>query len=142
GLAAAGRGADDGGVLDSARQIKVVGGFEADRDAHAGTVDIGNHLERRVLAHHVGALDDDVGRGEIDDGRAHRFDRDEADVPFTLAGGIEYLAGGVIGNEFDRYAEPLAQFAREIGRDALGLAGGFVLLRENRIAEVDRRPQL
>ncbi len=54
-----------------------------------------------------------------------------------LRGGVEHLAGGVIGDEFDRNAEPLAKFARQIGRDALGLAGGFVLLRQHAVAEID-----
>ena len=73
--------------------------------------------------HHVGALDDDVGRGEFDHGGAHRLDRDKGDIPGPAAGRVEYLAGGIVGDEFDANAQPPAELAREIGRDALGLAG-------------------
>ena len=55
---------------------------------------------------------------------------------------VEHLAGGLEGDELDRHAEPPPEFAREVDRDALGLASGFVLLRQHRIAEVDRRAQL
>ena len=142
GAAAARRRAHQSGVLDGARQVKVVGRLGADGDAHAGPVDVGDRLERRVVAHHVGALDDDIGRAELDDRGADRLDRDKGDVPVAAARVVEHLAGGVVGYQLDRNAQPPPEFVREVGRDAFDLSGGFVLLRQYRIAEIDRGAQL
>ena len=96
----------------------------------------------RILRHHVGALDDDIGRAELDLGGAHRLDRDEGDIPHIVFNRAEHLAGGAIDDEFDRHAKPPPELAREIWRDAFRLAGRRVLLRQYRVAKVDRRSQL
>jgi hypothetical protein len=105
-----------------------------------GFVDVLDLHERRSLVHHVGALDDHIWRGELDDLGTHRLDRDERDVPFVVLGIVEHLTGGVIGDELDRHAQLFAKLAGEIDRDALWSIG--TTLRQHRISEIDRGPQL
>ncbi len=66
--------------------------------------------------HHVGAFDNEIGRGECDLMRARRFDCQERDVPGARAGTFEPVDGRVVGDELDRDTEPLAKLAREIKR--------------------------
>ena len=127
-------------MLQRARQIKVVGRALVDRDADAGAVDVLDRLQRGILRHHVGALDQHIGRGEVDLGGAHRLDREEGDVPGAALQRIEHLAGGVEDHELERQAEALGQFPRQIGGDAQRLAVR-PLLRQHGIALVDRRAQ-
>src|SRR5262249_60416539 len=112
------------------------------RDPHAVAVDVLDGLERRVRRYDVGALDQDIGRGEVDARGAHRIDRQERDVPGALLHRVEYFAGGIEGDEFDRDGEALGQFARKLGRDPARLTGRRVLLRQHGIAAVDRRARL
>ena len=93
------------------------------------------------FVHHVGAFDDHVGRGEVDIGGAHRLDGDEADVPVAGLGAFEHLARRLVGHELHRHVEPLGKRRGEIGRDALRLAAR-ALLRQHRVAEVDRGAEL
>src|SRR5262252_7635499 len=51
------------GVLERAREIKIIGAGARHGDAHAVAVDVLDGLERGVLRHDVGALDHDIGRG-------------------------------------------------------------------------------
>ncbi len=123
------------GVLERAGEEQVVGGVDVDGDAHAGAVDIGGRFDRGVLRHHVDALDDDVGRGEVDLGGAHRLDGEEDDIDLAGLERLERLAGGVERKQLDADAEALRELAGEVGRDA-----GRRLrraLRQHRIAEID-----
>jgi hypothetical protein len=71
---------------------------------------------------------------------AARIDRQKGDVP--AAQRVEYLAGGVEGDEFDCHAQPLGDFARKLRRNPARLAACRVLLRQHAIAEIDGRAQL
>src|SRR5262249_49155244 len=102
------------GVLERAREIEIVGAGARHRDPHAVAVDVLDGLERRVRRYDVGALDHDIGRGEVDAGGAHRVDRQERDIPGALLQRVEYFAGGIEGDEFDRDGEALGQLAREL----------------------------
>jgi hypothetical protein len=83
------------GVLQRAREEKVVGRRDIHADADAGLIDIGRRIELRLLRHRVDAFDDHVRRGELDLGRAHRLDRQEHDVHLSGLQRLERLAGGV-----------------------------------------------
>ncbi|TMH43658.1 MAG: hypothetical protein E6H54_10890 [Betaproteobacteria bacterium] len=50
----------------AARQEEVIGAAATHRDAYAFAIDVLVLLQRRVRGHQVGALDDDVGRRELD----------------------------------------------------------------------------
>jgi hypothetical protein len=139
--AAAGRRADNCGILYGARQKEIIGRLETNRDSHAGTVNVVNRLQRRILGHHVRALDYDVGRAELDLSSTHRLDRDESDVPFSSPDRVEHLASGGVGHQLDWHTQPAAELTREIGRKAFGFTGGGIGLCEHGIAEVDRRMQ-
>ena len=82
-----------------------------------------------------------IGRGEFDLGGAHRLVGDKGDIDGAGLDGVEHLAGRLEGDEFDRHAKPLAELAGEVRRDALGLSGRVVLLRQHAIAEIDGRAQ-
>src|SRR5262249_41692968 len=99
-------------------------------------------LARGVQRHDVGALDHDIGRGEVDTRGANGVDRQERDVPRALLQRVDYLAGGIEGDEFDRDRETLGELARKLRRDPARLSARRVLLRQHDIAAVDRRAQL
>src|SRR5262245_65275676 len=79
-------------MLERAREIKIIGAGARDRDAHPVAVDLLDGLERRVHGHDVGALDHDIGRGEVDARGAHGVDRQERDVPGALLRSEEHTS--------------------------------------------------
>jgi hypothetical protein len=135
-----GRRPHERGALDRAGQVQVVGALLADGDAHAVAVDLVDAAQRRPGRHHVGALDQHVGRREGDLVRAHRVDGQEGDVPDVSVRRVRDLAGGVERDEVDRHIEPAAELAGEVDRHAAKRAGR-VALRQHRVAVVDRGAQ-
>ena len=68
------------GRLQRAREVQVVGAATAHGHAGAGAVHVLVALQRCVVAHQVGAFDDDAGRGVFHAGRAHRVDGREGPI--------------------------------------------------------------
>ena len=76
----AGRQPHDRRVLQRAGEKQVVGAAGRHRHVGAGRVDGVDRLHRRGSAHGVAALDQHVGRGEIQAPAAYRVDGEEGDV--------------------------------------------------------------
>ena len=132
----------NGGVLQLARQEQVVRAALADDDGGAGAVDVLVGPARRVVAHEVGALDQEVGVGERDLGAAQRVDGEEADVGRAAGDGVDRLRrGGKLDQS--RAARPAARPARcaRSTDTPRGAAGGRVGAGQDRVAEVDRGAQ-
>ena len=103
-------------------------------------------MVRRVLAHQVRSLDQHIGRSEGDLGGAHRLDREKGDVPGQRIGRhrfrrVEYAAGSVEGDETHRHAEPMTQFARQVGGGAARRLFAVATLRQHAVAVIDRGAQ-
>jgi hypothetical protein len=127
-------------MLQSAGEEEVVGAAGDDADAVPVAVDLRRVLQRRRCRHEVDAFDRQVRRGKCDARRAHRLDREEADVPRVLVEPGEHVPGLLIGHERHPRVERAGERAREVRGDAAGsavrLAAG-----EHGIAEVDRGSQ-
>ena len=121
--------------FNSAREEEIVGAADDDADARARAVDFRCAAQRRARRHQIRALDQDVRLGKADLRRAHRLDREKADVPRVRRQALEHFARLVVEDELERNAEPSRQLAGEVGGDA---AGAVTLPpREHRVAEVD-----
>src|SRR5690606_89192 len=113
-------------VLEFARQIQVVRAALADHDADTFAVHRVALAQGRAVAHHVGALDQDIGVGEGDARAAHRVDGEKADVGLLVGHGVDRLAGAVPDHQFQLDAQPFGEGARQVDRYAGGLAAGRV----------------
>ena len=123
-------------VLERAGEKEIVGSALADGDSHARAIDLGIARNARIRPHRIDALDEHIGRGEIDLGRTRRLDRQEADVAVCRLHRFERLAGAVDRDDLELDAEPVGERAGEIDRDARRHAGG-VKLHQHRIADID-----
>ena len=92
-----------------------------------------------LLRHDVAALDDHIGRGELDLGGAHRLDRQKHDVDLARFIASNALPAPSKQVSCARHAEPLGQLARERRRDAARIVGRAV--RQHDVAEIDRGAQ-
>ncbi|KOF52733.1 hypothetical protein AD428_18315 [Achromobacter sp. DMS1] len=133
--------AEDFRLLDFAGEVQVVGAALADHDALAGAVHVFHAGDGGVLAHQVGAFDDDVGRGEGDLLAAFGVDGEEAHVGLPGGDGVDRVAGGLEYRQFQFQAQAPGEFAGEVHRHAARLAGGRIGAGEYGIAQVDGSAQ-
>ena len=133
--------ADHFGMLDVAGEPQIVGAPGADRDAHAGPVDIGDRLQRRTRRHQIGRLDLDIGRGERDFFGTLRLGADQPDVPDAVSGRVGQLARPRIGHISDRHAQALGDLARHVGGHALRIARRGLSGNQEEIPHIDRGAQ-
>ncbi len=92
------------------------------------------------VAHEVIAFDQHIGRGKGNAPAARRIDCEEADVSPLVRHRLHRFARGVEDDLFDLDAEAPGELVGQIDRDAEWLPRGGVLVDEDGIAEVDRRP--
>ena len=85
-------------------------------------IDVRRLLQGRCRGHEVDAFDRQVRRGERDARRAHRLDREEADVPRILVEPGEHVARLLVRHERDACVERAGELPRQIRRDAAGTA--------------------
>jgi hypothetical protein len=131
----------DLGRLEFAREEQVVGAARADRDAVALRIDLRVGRERRGLGHQVAALDQHIGRGEAQPFAARRVDGEEADVGLLVLHRVDRGGGLLEHHQFHGHAQAARELARQVDRHAQGLAGGGVLVGEDRVAQVDGSAQ-
>ncbi|MNT44766.1 hypothetical protein D3C72_1813070 [compost metagenome] len=135
-----GRRARDGGVLQFAGQIEIVGAAFAHGDTVGGAVHLFHVPQGRILAHQIGALDQHIGIGESDAGRPLRINGEESDVGLVLGDGVHGLAGTVQHNQFQRNAKPLRERAGEVHGHTRGFASG-IAAGQNGVPQVDAGAQ-
>ena len=129
-------------MLERAAEIEVIGAARRYRDAHAFAVDLGDAADRGLGGHEKGDRDLEIGLGERNLGCALRLGAEKADVALAVAHGVGELAGLRELHELDRDAEPPAELAAKVGRDAARRAVGRVLEDEEEVAVVQADAQL
>ena len=124
-----------------AAQIEFKGASVRHGDAHAGTVHLGDGLERRARRYQVGCLDLHVGCGEVDGLRALWLSAEEPHIPHSARGGVGQRRRIGIGQERDGDTQPLAEFASQVRSDTARLAGHRVGGGEQEVTRGRRGPR-
>ena len=110
-------------------------------NAHAWLIDVFQPLDRRARLDQIGGFDLDVGGGEGDLLRSRRLGPDQSDVPDPVVDGAGQRIGARERHVRDRDAQLRGDLGGHVRRDAPRLAVHAAPGDQQKVAEVDRRPQ-
>src|SRR5690606_28501525 len=128
------------GVLQGPAQEKVVSRALSDGDAYTRRVQLLDGTVGAVFADQIRALDEDVGRSKGNIFRPFRVDGQEGNVPDIVAGGVNHLARGFEGNNFQFNTKPPGQLGGQRDGNTARLTVGATL-RKHRVPVIDGGPQ-